>query len=213
MGAAAHQSSAQDPTYQAFIQRFPASALRGLSLDEYCVGKGDGNSFCWWLERGLEPVLGRYMPGTSRGHLMYFAKDGSVYKNRCLKDLSDIDALRYTLRVQAVLAEADPTQDLRWIDDDAQIYQRAGVEPRVTVGDGRKLRLLAAYHPEMALPISSSDHVGHFLGALGCPSKDIPPQRAPVARMLLLRNYCELARESCPGLTLQGFVKHCTPTH
>ncbi len=207
MGAAAHQSPAQDPTYQAFIQRFPANALRELSLDEYCVGKGDGNSFCWWLERGLEPVLGRYMPGTSRGHLMYFAKDGSVYKNRSLKDLSDIDALRYTLRVQAVLAEADPTQDLRWIDDDAQVYQRAGVEPRVTVGDGRKLRLLAAYHPEMALPISSSDHVGHFLGALGCPSQDISPQRAPVARMLLLRSYCELARESCPGLTLQGFVK------
>lgn len=162
MGAAAHQSPTQDPTYQAFIQRFPASALRELSLDEYCVGKGDGNSFCWWLERGLEPVLGRYMPGTSRGHLIYFAKDGSVYKNRSLKDLSDIDALRYTLRVQAALVEADPMQDLRWIDDDAEIYQRAGVEPRVTVGDGRKLRLLAAFHPETALPISSSDHVGHF---------------------------------------------------
>lgn len=207
MGAAAQQSPAQDPTYQAFLQRFPASALRDLSLDAYCVGKGDGDSFSWWLERGLEPVLGRYMPGTSKGHILYFSKNGSVYKNRHLKELSDAAALRYTLRVQATLAEADPEQDLRWIDDDTQIYQRAGVEPRVTVGDGRKLRLLAAYHPDAALPISSSDHIGHFLVMLGCPPQDIPSPRAPVARMLLLRRYCELARESCPGLTTQGFVK------
>lgn len=46
MGGEAHQSTAQDPTYQAFIQRFPASVLRGLSLDAYCVGKGGGDSFC-----------------------------------------------------------------------------------------------------------------------------------------------------------------------
>jgi hypothetical protein len=207
MGTEVHQSPAQDPTYQAFIQRFPTSALRGLSLDAYCVGKGDGDSFCWWLEHGLEPVLGRYMPGTARGHLLYFAKDGTVYKHRRLKGLSDAEALRYTLRLQATLAEANPAQDLRWIDDDNQIYQRAGVEPRVTVGDGRKLRLLAAYHPEAALPISSSDHVAHFLAALGCPLQNIPSPHAPVARMLLLRDYCELARESCPGLTLQGFMK------
>lgn len=207
MGGEAHQSTAQDPTYQAFIQRFPASVLRGLSLDAYCVGKGGGDSFCWWLERGLEPVLGRYMPGTARGHILYFVKDGTVYKHRRLKDLSDADALRFTLCVQAALAEADPMQDLRWIDDDTLIYKRAGVEPRVAVGDGRKLRLLAAYHPDAVLPISSSDHVAHFLAALGCPPQNIPLQRAPVARMLLLRSYCELARESCPGLTSQGFVK------
>lgn len=207
MGTDAHQSTAQDPTYQTFIQRFPANVLRGLSLDAYCVGKGDGDSFCWWLERGLEPVLGRYMPGTAKGHVIYFSKDGSLYKNRQLKDLSDTDALHYTLQVQAALAEADPDHDLRWIDDDTKIYQRAGVEPRVTVGDGRKLRLLATYHPEATLPISSSDHVAHFLAVLGCPPQNIPPQHAPVARMLLLRSYCELARESCPGLTSQGFVK------
>lgn len=207
MGAEVHQSPAQDPTYQSFIQRFPTSVLRSLSLDAYCVGKGDGDSFCWWLEHGLEPVLGRYMPGTARGHLLYFAKDGTVYKHRRLEELSDADALSYTLRIQATLAQADPVQDLRWIDDDIQIYQRAGLEPRVTVGDGRKLRLLAAYHPEDALPISSSDHVAHFLVALGCPLQDIPSSRAPVARMLLLRDYCQLAQQSCSGLTLQGFVK------
>lgn len=59
MGPAACQSPTQDPVYQAFIERFPATALRELSTESYCVGRGDGNSFCWWIERGLEPVLGR----------------------------------------------------------------------------------------------------------------------------------------------------------
>lgn len=80
------------------------------------------------------------MPGTARGHLLYFAKDNTLYKHRRLKDLSDGAALHYTLQVQAAIAEADPAQDRGWIDDDTQIFQREGVEPRVTAGHGRKLR-------------------------------------------------------------------------
>lgn len=207
MGPNACLSPIQDPKYQIFMQRFSADTLTGLTLDTYCVGKGDGDSFCWWLERGLEPILGRYSPGTSRGHLLYFAKDQSVYKNGSLKDLSDQDALAYTLRVHAAIARADPSKDLRWVDDDAQVYARADVEPRVTMGEGRKLRLLSAYQPDAVLPISSSDHVAHFLRALGCSPETVPSQHAPVARMLLLRDYFDIARKTCPGITSHGFVQ------
>lgn len=207
MGPKAQQSPTQADDYQSFLQRFPAPLLPDLSLDAYCVGKGDGASFCWWLERGLEPLLGRYMPGTARGHLLYFSKNGSVYKHRKLNELPDAEALRYTLKVHAAIANADPMQDLRWVDDDAQIYQRAEVAPRVTMGEGRKLRLLAAYWPEAVLPISSSDHLAHFLRALGCSAVDIPRVHQPVARMLKLMTYFETARELCPGITPQGFMK------
>lgn len=207
MGAQAQQSPMEDANYKQFIARFPVNSLQDLSLDAYCVGKGDTGSFCRWLERGLEPVLGRYMPGSSRGHLMYFEKDGTVYKHRHLKDLGDEDALRYVLKVHAAVAGTHPDEDLRWVDDDAQIYQRAGVEPRTTLGDGRKLRLLAAYLPERALPISSSDHAAHFLRLLGCPADGVPPPGQPVARMLKLWAYFEKAREAVPGLTPVGFVR------
>lgn len=207
IGVDAQQSPTQDPNYKSFIQHFPANELPNLSLEEYCIGRGDGESFCWWLERGLEPLLGRYSPGTSRGHVIYFAKDGSVYKHRRLKDLGDEDALRYTLRIHAAIAAADLSQDLRWIDDDRQIYLRVGVEPRVTVGEGRKLRLLAVYHPDEVLPINSSEHLGHFLSALGCPANDVPPRNAPVARMLKLMEYFHLARKEVPGITPLGFMK------
>lgn len=207
MGQEAQLSPAQSATYQQFMGRFPKTALQDLSLDGYCVGKNDGSSFCWWLERGLEAVLGRYAPGTSRGHLLYFAKDGSLYKHRKLIDLPDTEALRYTLKVHAAIAGANPSEDLRWVDNDTEIYKRAGVMPRVTMGDGRKLRLLAAYCPDSVLPISSSDHVAHFLRALGCPTEDIPAQHQPVARMLKLMAYYEAARDVCPAITPQGFMK------
>lgn len=147
------------------------------------------------------------MPGTSRGHILYFQKDGSVYKHRRLKDLSDTDALAYTLRIQAAIAQADMNANLDWIDDDQMLYQRAGVEPRVTVGHGRKLRLLSCYHPEDTLPISSSSHLGHFLKILGYPESDIPPKRQPTARMLLLREYLRLAQKTVTGLSPVGFMR------
>lgn len=206
IGDAASVKASTLPEYQQFIAAFPLERLKDLSADEYCVGKGT-DSFCRWLERGLEPVLGRYMPGTSRGHLVYFTKaDGEFYKHRRLKELSDEAALRYTLKVQWTVASANLEEDPRWIDDDGQIYERAGAAPRVTMGHGRKLRLLSAYHPDDVIPISSSNHVGHFLAALGCSAGDIPPKGEPVARMLLLKQYYRLARQTHPELSTRGFM-------
>lgn len=206
MGPDAQSRASQDAVYQKFRATFPVHRLPDLSADEYCVGKGDKNSFCWWLERGLQPVLGRYMPGTARGHLLYWEPDGRMYKNRKLADLSDQEALRYALAIQHVIAAAE-LDDLAWIDDDAAVYARAHLEPRVTVGDGRKLRLLACYHPDDVMLVSSSEHLGHFLEKLGMPAAEIPPASRPVARMLALREYMMLARESVPALSTQGFMR------
>ena len=133
-----------DPEYQRFISQFPAERLTALTLDEYCVGKGL-ESFCWWIERGLINSLGRYSPGSSKGHILYFQKDGTVYKNRFLAHLTDEEALRYTLKIQSVIANANVDENLQWIDDDVEIYRRAEVDPLVTIGVGRKLRLLSCY--------------------------------------------------------------------
>lgn len=207
MGAEIKVSPNEDTLYQEFIQRFPAEQIAKLTLEQYCIGKGDSQSFSWWLERGLEPVLGRYMPGTARGHILYFQPDGVVYKHRNLKDLSDQAALEYTLAVQAAIANVTEDEDWQWIDNRNKIFERAGVTTRVTVGDARKLRLLAVYHPDSALPITSSKHIGHFLEKLGCPKLNIPAENKPVARMFLLREYYLLAKQQLPELTPFGFVQ------
>ncbi|MGT4621097.1 AAA family ATPase [Edwardsiella ictaluri] len=206
MGDATNFHSEMSEEYKQFISLFPLASLPTLTLDQYCIGKGDSSSFCWWIERGLQPVLARYMPGTSKGHLLYFLPDGTVYQNKKLADLSDEDALAYTLKIQHCIAAADPDEDMSWVDDDNQIYQRAGVEPRVTVSNGRKLRLLTCYQPTKLLPISSPNHLGHFLNVLGWPQDDIPGESQPIARMQRLISYYHLARQSLPALTPYGFM-------
>ena len=196
----------QTPEHIAFAKAFPAASLATLTLDQYCVGKKSQESFCWWIERGLQSVLGRYMPGTSRGHIVYFKPDGEVYKNRKLRDLTDTDALQYTLKIQSAIATADITKDLSWIDDDDQLYKRAGVTPRVSIGDGRKLRILCCYNPDAALPISSSNHLKHFLELFGCPVADIPKVEQPVARSMLLRELFFAAQKQIPGISPYDFM-------
>lgn len=196
----------ETPEYGAFAQAFPANNLQNLTLDQYCVGKKSQESFCWWIERGLQSILGRYVPGTSRGHIVYFKPNGDVYKNRKLRDLSDTDALQYTLKIQAAIANADISKDLTWIDDDEQLYKRANVAPRVSIGDGRKLRLLCCYNPDLVLPISSSIHLKHFLELFGCPVADIPKVEQPVARSMFLRELFFTAQKQIPGITPYDFM-------
>lgn len=203
------QATGDDECYSDFISDYPAKDISKLTIDQYCMGKDamDGN-FSWWIERGLEKVLGRYSPGSARGHILYKKKDGSIYQQNVLKDLSVRDALHYALAVQAVIANADMSSDVTWIDDETELCKRAGVESRPILGNGRKLRILSAYHPDQALVISSSEHLEHFLSQLGHPAEEIPEKDRPVARMLLLKKYYEEAKRRFNAeLTPYGFMK------
>jgi hypothetical protein len=192
--------------YQSFIKKFPAQNLANLTLEEYCVGTGKNDSFCWWIERGLEKVLGRYSPGTSRGHVLYIdAKMRQVAKVRKLQNLSDEDALHYTLTIQAAIASAS-LSDVEWVDSDQEIYRRTGLPPRCTVAEGRKLRLLSCYHPDKLLPLSSSAHAGHFLTEFGCPSNLLSKIKQPVARLLLLSELYAEAKKHVPGLSTNAMM-------
>lgn len=195
------------PEYQKFVSAFPADTIIDLTLDQYCVGKG-GQSFSWWLERGLQAVLGRYMPGTSRGHLLYWLKDGTVYKHRHLADLPDEDALRYTLAIQQVVAKAARQDDQALLDDDEYLYEKAGLhERRVTIAPGRKLRLLSAYNPDGVVPVNSVDHLRYFLQAFGLPESEMPPQSAAVAMSKILYRFFEQAKGEVPDVTPRAFMQ------
>ncbi len=175
-GAKASLRSSDTAEYSKFISAFPIERLPHLTKEEYCLGRAINDNFSWWMEIGLRPALGRWFPGSSRAHIMYFKGD-ALYRHRKLADLSDDEALHYTLTIQATIAGVDPLTDISWVDDDQAIYTRAGVAPRVTVSNGRKLRLIAAYHPESIVPIYSTEHLGHYLEALGCPLSDTRSNR------------------------------------
>ncbi|SHG28136.1 AAA domain (dynein-related subfamily) [Microbulbifer donghaiensis] len=208
-GGLYEKRTGNNETYKNFIEQFPAEEIRNLTLDQYCMGKNSiqGN-FCWWLERGLEKTLGRYSPGNARGHVLYKDKSGGIFTHRTLTHLGPEGALQYTMKLHSVIANADARSDYSWLDNADEIFSKANVEPLHIMGAGRKLRILAVYHPDDVIPISSSNHLGIFLEALGYPKNDIPKENQPFARMRLLTQYYEQAKQQFNAeLTPFGFME------
>lgn len=200
------QATQDDAKLQVFQQTFPASRLVSLTLDDYCLGHGSKpNSFSWWIERGLQPVLGRYMPGTSRGHLIYRQKDGTYYKHRKLADLTDEAALKYVMALTSGIAGLESLEDGKRFDPKGAIFKALKLEPRMTMGEARWLRIFGAYHPDDVVPVNSPQHIEHFLIRFGVPESDI--DSGTFGRALQLWKFYLEAREKLSGLTPWGFAR------
>ena len=181
------RSEGVEELYEEFLSKFPKNKITEFTQEQYCLGQGSiTDNYCRWIERGLQPIFGRYMPGTAKGHLLYLKKDGTLYKHQSLSDLSDDDALSYVLKIHQVIIDADVNADITWIDQDNEVYDRAGVEPRCVMGAGRRARLVSIYNPDIILPISSTVHIKHFLKAFGLPESEIPPYKNVIQRLLIL---------------------------
>lgn len=56
-----------------FYEFFPKEDIDKLTLESYCVGRGDRDNFCWWIETGLK-ALGYYSPGNAKSYLIFWKK-------------------------------------------------------------------------------------------------------------------------------------------
>ena len=68
-----------------FIEKFPKENLNYISMDDYCIGKGNKNSFCYWIERKLDK-LGKFWPRGSGTYLLYRGKNGKIINTAKEKD-------------------------------------------------------------------------------------------------------------------------------
>jgi 5-methylcytosine-specific restriction protein B len=203
-----HRRSGNEEDLARFWAQYPKESLDQLSMEDYVIGaERKPESFCWWIERGLESSLGRYMPGTSKGHLLYRRADGTIYKHRNLSALTDEQALRHVLKLQKVYATADASGPLGYLDDLEAVRRKAGVDDLVDMGAGRRLRLVGAYNPDTVLPIFSSDHINHYLDALGHPTDGRPTYQDIFHRHDLLYGIFRTIREQVPALTPYGFIQ------
>ena len=60
-----------------FIKKFPQEELKSISMDDYCIGDGNKNSFCYWIERKLDK-LGKFWPRGAGTYLLYRGKNGDL---------------------------------------------------------------------------------------------------------------------------------------
>lgn len=61
-----------------FIEKFPIDQIANLTLDEFAVGKGNKESFCYWLE--FEDILFGIGGGNATKFGLYRSKDGNFYR-------------------------------------------------------------------------------------------------------------------------------------
>ena len=157
-----------DAVINRFRELFPLESLPNLTLEHYCLGHDcKPDNFSWWLEHGLRSAIGRYSPGTSRGHLIYRQRDGSYYMHRFIADLGSEGALDVVRKTLCAIASCNTLEEARVVDDRDALAERAGIERAHLVGGpARSLRILTMYHPEWMFPINSMDHLKHFLTML-----------------------------------------------
>lgn len=130
-----------------FLEQFPKENLKNLTLDKYCTGTGERDNFCWWLERGLEP-LGYYFPGTSRSYQIYWKKSAQEYsKHGFVKEVAnDEEAMK------DVAKELHSLVNQKNVDKTAKYF-----------GDSLILKILNTYFPEEYFPINSEKMIDHSL--------------------------------------------------
>ncbi|WP_232473325.1 AAA family ATPase [Brachyspira sp. SAP_772] len=64
-----------DKLREEFIKKFPMDSLKNISIDDYAIGRGDNNSFCYWIEFGLDrKLLDNFSIGGSRYYILYYDK-------------------------------------------------------------------------------------------------------------------------------------------
>lgn len=130
-----------------FYELFPKQKLNKLSLQTYCVGRGENENFCWWIETGLKS-LSSYSPGSARSYLIYWKRAIEDYsKHGLVKDIEDNDDAMQ--EIAEIIFEVVQTKKT---DNAVQYF-----------GNSFLLKLLNSYYPDEYFPINSERMIENAL--------------------------------------------------
>ena len=134
-----------------FLANFPKENLKNLSLENYCIGTGERDNFCWWIERGLK-TLGYYFPGSSLSYRLYWSKSKDEYvKSGFAKEIADDN--------EAMIAVAKVLHDV--------INTKNYIEGKKYFGESFILKVLNTYYPEEYAPINAVNYIKNALALFG----------------------------------------------
>jgi len=133
---------------QKFLERFPASRLDAMTLEQYCLGlEPKENSFCYWLEYKTRP-LGGIGGGNAHKFVIYYDRELNHYSFNS----------PYETQEQAFSAVKSGILELLRLAEQGKFDQCDSVPPfeNLTLVRGKVLNM---YFPEKFLPIFSLDHL------------------------------------------------------
>ena len=140
-----------------FAKDFPIKRIKQLKLDEYIVGKGSKDSFCYRIETGLIK-LGNMKGATSTKFGIYYGKQGKDIekKYRHTKKYGNsrkeaFENIKLSICNLLIAGKAD-NRDGIVKSKLAPIY---------------RYKLLGSYFPDIYLNLYSDEHIDYFLSELG----------------------------------------------
>lgn len=139
----------------AFFNKFSIENLKSLTLEQYCIGRGDKENFCWWIERGTS-CLGGFKPGSSETYLIYWSKKLKKYV-----------CAGYAKKLQ----EEHPDWEIEKIFEDirGKLVAMVQSKPEDIANFSRYfrshliLKVLSLYQPDKFFPISSEPHLDNVI--------------------------------------------------
>jgi 5-methylcytosine-specific restriction enzyme B len=134
----------------AFQSEFPKDYIHSLSIDRYITGKGETNTFCWWIEYGLTE-LGGYSGQASKFKLFWKQSIDDYSKSGFIKDVQDDD--------QAMRMIAEQLQNV--------VNEQNLSEASANLSNGFILKILHSYYPDKYFPINKESCIDNALKLLG----------------------------------------------
>ncbi|MCH7411105.1 AAA family ATPase [Belliella sp. DSM 111904] len=146
-----------------FYEKFPKVDLHKMTLEDYCIGTGANDSFCWWIERGLQR-LGYYFPGSSRSYLIYYSKTHDQYSSHFKHSphLSEANSIE-----EAMSRLAEMIAHLVKREDTSKVDQNLGVSYII--------KILNSYYPEKYFPINGKVALNNLCKLLKIDRKGLSP--------------------------------------
>lgn len=138
-------------------EQFSLNKIKNMTLDNYIIGKGFKNSFCYLIEYAMA-CLGDIGGSTAGGKYgIYFSKERKDYVTPKAKYGTSIDEAFNNIKHEIInIINAG-------FNDDYSIIENSILVPLF------RRKIFYVYHPDKSIPIYNEEHLNLFLKELGIP--------------------------------------------
>ena len=163
--ADAAEVAEQENVREAFRAAFPKARLADINLEKYCIGRGDKENLCWWVERGTK-AISKYSPGSSKSYGIFWSKENKEY--RFYAGARIYHEQNPKAEAETVLREAIIKPLVKFIEG----HGSTAKDMQAVVGPGFLLKLLMLYYPDEFIQINSTAWIGTIIEKLGLEKSD-----------------------------------------
>ncbi len=142
---------------QEFIKRFPIDEIHKISLNDYCLGLGTNDNFCYFLETILKDS-GSIKGGSAQKFGVFYSKDNGRFEvvGKWSQSGNEVEALENIKNSISELLKAGKVYDLFTLEKNKLAVVVKG-------------KILASYYPKQYIGIFGDEDFDHFFYKLGVP--------------------------------------------